>query len=40
MIREFWELMKASGATKFLGYMVTLLVMLLPIRFTGLDDKK
>lgn len=40
MFNAIWQALKASGALKFMGGIITMMVMLLPLRFNNWDNKK
>lgn len=40
MFNAIWQALKASGALKFIGGVITMFVMLLPLRFNEWDNKK
>ena len=40
MFNQIWQLLRASGASKLIVGMITMFVMLLPLRFNNWDNKK
>lgn len=40
MLNQIFQLLRASGASKVIVAMITMFVMLLPLRFNNWDNKK
>ena len=40
MLSQMWQLLRASGAIKFIAAILTMFIMLLPLRFNNEEDKK
>ena len=40
MFNAIWQALKASGSLKFIGGIITMVIMLSPLRFNDWDNKK